>query len=466
MIDYTLLIIIIYRQYLPKFCRIEQTQETRMATHVFSLRKGRAAAIAPLVFSIFALMAGPAAAQEQTITMWSHWPDEASKRTFIEERVKEFEAAEPSCKVKLQFIQKADLYSSVKTSVRTGQAPDIFWLEPDEIAFAKSGYLEPLDGYLDLNNLEDWAKRSWSWEGKVYGMPQEAYSVELYYNQSLMEKLGVNLSADAAPTQEQFTDMVAKSVAAGITPLAQGVADRPYPGAYFLQEILLRKLGVDDYEKLLTGQLSFKDPRVMEVMAWVKQLVDSGLYPKSLATLKLGESHYYFHTNPGALMFPIASWYTGRAFVSPDQGGQPKDFPLGIMKYPVMEGSACPECKTLAVGGSYVMYARSKNKECAGKMISSLATVESGNKWMEGVLLQTGVKTDPSRITGIHAPYFKELMANSEGAQFFIGTPLHYMAGKCGDTFSQVLNRAFPGGYVSVEDAAAQMDAACLAKKS
>ena len=35
------------------------------------------------------------------------------------------------------------------------------------------------------------------------------------------------------------------------------------------------------------------------------------------------------------------------------------------------------------------------------------------------------------------------------------------LSGKCADTFSQVLNRGFPGGQVSVKDAAAQMDAAC-----
>jgi multiple sugar transport system substrate-binding protein len=163
-------------------------------------RRSAAAAIA-LAAALLALAAAPAMAQPQTLTMWSHWPDEASKRGFIEERVKQFEAATPQCKVNLQFVQKADLYTSVKTSVRTGQAPDIFWLEPDEIAFAKSGYLEPLDKYVDLANLEDWARRAWTWNGKVYAMPQEAYSVELYYNRELMKKIGVTPPAGMQMTQ-------------------------------------------------------------------------------------------------------------------------------------------------------------------------------------------------------------------------------------------------------------------------
>ena len=412
---------------------------------------------------VSAQSAQPTAASPQTVTMWSHWPDEQSKRGFVEDRVKQFQESTPQCKVNLQFIQKADLYTSAKTSVRTGQAPDIFWLEPDEIGFAKSGYLEPLDSYIDLNNLEGWARQSWMHNGKVYGLPLEAYTVELYYNRDLMKKIGADVPANMQYTQAQFAEVMKKANAAGITPLAQGVGDRPYPGAYFLQEALLRKLGEDDYRALLTGKLSFQDARVKDVMTWFKQMVDTGLYPKSFATLKLGESHYYFHTNPGALMFPIASWYTGRAFVAPDKGGQPKGFPLGLMKFPTMDGGKCPECKTLAVGGSYVMYSKSKNKECAGKLLNSIATVEGGNRWMEDVLLQTGIKTDPSRIKSIHAAYFKELQERSIGAKFFIGTPLHFMTGKCADTFSQVLNKAFPGGLMSVSEAATAMDASCKA---
>ena len=162
-----------------------------------------------------------------------------------------------------------------------------------------------------------------------------------------LAKLGVALPANGQFDQAQFLDLVKKARAAGITPIAQGVGDRPYPGAYILGEALLRKLGTDDYGKLLAGKLSFEDPRVVDVFTWVKQLVDAGAYPKNFMTLKLGESHYYFYQKPGALMFPMGSFYTGRAFVPVDKGGQPQDFPLGIMQFPAMDGGACNECKTL-----------------------------------------------------------------------------------------------------------------------
>ncbi|MFG1465474.1 extracellular solute-binding protein [Xanthobacter sp. DSM 24535] len=405
---------------------------------------------------------GPALAQPTQINMWSNWPDEPAKKDWVTARVKEFEEANPKCSVKLSFIPKADIYTQAKSAVRTGQAPDIFYLEPDQPEFLAGGFLEPLDGYIDLAGHEDWAKPAWTSKGKVYGLPVEAYTVELYYNKDLVKKVGVDVPANFQLSQAQFTDLVKKGVAAGITPISQGVGDRPFPGGLVLYEALLRKLGPDDYGKLLDGTLSYKDPRVIEVMDWVKGLVDAGAYPKSFSTLKLGESHFYFYNTPGSLTFPDPSWFTGRAFAAPESGGMPANFPLGIMQFPAMDGGKCPECKTLAVAGSFVMYSKGKNKDCAGALLKSMATRDNGTKWMEQVSLQTGLASDPSKIKSAHADYFAELNARNKGVKYFFGTPLFHYRAKCADTYTQVMNNAFPAGLISVQDAADKMNAACF----
>jgi len=405
---------------------------------------------------------GGAAAQSTQINMWSNWPDEPAKKDWVTARVRAFEAANPKCSVKLSFIPKADIYTQAKSAVRTGQAPDIFYLEPDQPEFLAGGFLEPLDGYIDLAGLEDWAKPAWTSKGKVYGLPVEAYTVELYYNKDLVKKVGVDVPASFQLTQAQFTDLVKKGVAAGITPISQGVGDRPFPGGLMLYESLLRKLGPDDYGKLLNGQLSYKDPRVVEVMTWMKGLVDAGAYPKSFSTLKLGESHFYFYNTPGSLTFPDPSWFTGRAFAPPEGGGMPKDFPLGIMQFPAMADGKCPECKTLAVSGSFVMYSKGQNKDCAGALLKSMATVENGTAWMEQVSLQTGLKSDPTKIKSARADYFAELNARNANVKYFFGTPLFYYRAKCAETYTQVMNNAFPAGLIGVSEAAEKMDAACF----
>ena len=405
---------------------------------------------------------GIAPAMATPLTMWSNWPDEPAKKQWVTDRVTAFQDANPDCApVKLSFIPKADEYTQAKSAVRTGQAPDIFYMEPDEPEFVSGGYLEPLDNVIDLANLNDWARQAWSYKGHVYAVPAEAYTVEVFYNRDLLAKLGMALPDSGQFTQDEFTAMVKKASAAGITAVAEGVGDRPFPGAFLPYEALLHQLGAEDYGKLLDGTLSYKDPRVIAALTWFKGIVDAGAYPKSISTLKLGEAHYYFYQTPGAVTFPDASWYTGRAFATPDKGGQPAGFPLGIMQAPAMTNGVCPNCKTLSVGGSFVMYSRSKNKACAGALLKSMATVENGTKWVEQVSLQSGIKSDPSKIQSSHAAYFQELNARDTGNVFFLGTPLLHIRGKCAETFAQVMNAALPAGLISVDDATTRMDAAC-----
>lgn len=265
-----------------------------------------------------------ALAEDVTINVWSHEADEDAKVAFRERAAKNLEAAHPGVHVKLTWYEKNPMLAALKTALPAGEGPDVFYVEPDWTEYVDAGYLAPLDDLVNWNNIEPWARAVWVHNGKTYGVPQEAYTNELYYNKELLKKLGVELPANAQFTQAQFLDLIKKAKAAGITPIAQGVGDRPYPGAYIVGEALLRKLGKDDYKKLWTGQLSFQDPQVIDVLKWTKELVDAGAYPKNFMTLKLGESHYYFYSKPGALILPMGSWYTGRAFVSVEKGGQPR----------------------------------------------------------------------------------------------------------------------------------------------
>src|SRR5580765_2001901 len=358
---------------------------------------------------MLALGVGTAAkADDVTLTVWSHEADEPAKVALREKAARNMEASHPGVHVKITWYEKDGLSAALKTALPAGQGPDVFYLEPDQTDYITSGYIVPLDNLVNWNNIYDWARQVWTHDGKVWGMPQEAYTVELYYNKDTLAKLGVALPANAQFTQSEFLDLVKKARAAGMTPIAQGVGDRPYPGAYILAEALLRKLGTDDYGKLLNGQLSFEDPRVVAVFTWVKELVDAGAYPKNFMTLKLGESHAYFYQKPGALTLPMGSWYTGRAFVPVDNGGQPPDFPLGIMQFPAMDKGACNQCKTLAIGASFGINAASKHKDVAGWFLNAMSTPEMGKKWLETIYLQTAVKTEGGAFSGPYAAYFTE----------------------------------------------------------
>ncbi len=411
-----------------------------------------------LFMAVFVFNAAPLKA-ETVITLWSHWADHDSKRNFVEGAARAFESANPGMKVKVTWYEKKALYAALKTALRAGQAPDIFYAEPNQIEYLENNMLYDLSKGLNWNNIEGWARDGWTYKGGVYGFPLEAWTVELYYNKKILAELGFKLPPDNQFNQSEFLDVVKKARAAGITPLALGVGDRPYPGAFLTHEALLKRLDTDDYDKLLKGQLDWSDSRVREALEFVKAVIDAKALPSSFSTLKLGESHFYFHTKPGALMFLMGSFYPSRAFNPTDKGGQPPDFQLGIMQYPALEKGACNNCKTITIGGSYAVNAASKNPDAAIKFLNSLATPEMGNKWLETVLVQTGIKADPSRITGPYAAYFQDLAAIDAPCKFYPDLPLGAMHGKAKETFIQVVNQAFPAGLLSVDQVIDKMNA-------
>ncbi len=399
------------------------------------------------------------ASAQVKLTMWSHWAAEKIKRDYVEDAIKRFEAANPGVKIEAQWYEKTALYAALKTALRAGTAPDLFYAEPDQVEYMENGLLLDLSP-LNWSAIEPWAKDIWSYKGKPYGMPLEAATVELYYNKKLLTDLGIKVPANLQLDAQGLTDLAKRARAKNITPMSLGVGDRPYPGAYLVHEALLKKLGIQEYDALLKGKLSWSDARVVETLRVVRSWTDAGLLPTTFTTLKLGEAHGYFHTNPGAVTMLVGSWYTSRAFNPPDKGGQPANFPLGIMKFPAMPGAACNECRTLSVGGSYVANAATKHPKQAIAFLNSFANPEAARRWLEGVLVQTGIKADYSKVSGPHAGYFRELGATSAGAKFYFGQPIQVMQGKPKEVFTQVFNNAFPAGTISVEEAVKQMNAA------
>ncbi len=406
-----------------------------------------------------ALLVGPALASAQEVTLWTHWAAEKIKREFVEDAIRQFEAANPGVRIKASWYEKTALYAALKTALRAGQGPDIFYAEPDQVEYMENGLLLDLSG-LNWNNIEPWAREIWSYKGKPYGFPLEAWTVEVYYNQKMLQDIGMTVPASRQFDAAQFLDLTRKAKAKGWTPMSLGVGDRPFPGAHLTHEALLEKLGTDDYGRLLQGKLPWTDPRVADTLRYLRTLIDAGLLPTSFTSMKLGEAHTYFHTNPGALTFLSGSFYTSRAFNPPDKGGQPAGFPLGIMRFPAMTNAACNHCKTMAVGGSYVVNATAKYPREAVSFLNSMATPANGNRWLEAVLVQTGIKTDASKISGPYAGYFRELAAANVGAKYFFGLPSQVLQGKAKEAFTQIFNNAFPAGSISVDDAVRQMAAA------
>lgn len=417
----------------------------------------RAMTLVVLVLLVFGAVAQ---AQDKTLTIWTMGGDQPGWVKWLETIAANFEKHTPGVKAKITFYDKTALQAALKTALRGQQGPDVIYHEPDQVELVENGYLRPLDDIVPWDRIQPWARAAWSVQGKAYGVPYSWYTNEVFYNKKLMAELGVTLPPSGQVSQADFLAIIKKAKAANMEPMVMGVGDRPFPGAYLTFELLLRKLGPDDYRKLLDGKLSYSDPRVVSVLRYAKEVVDLGALPKSFATLKLADSYPYFYQRRG-LMFPQGTWYSQRAFKPAAQGGQPDDFSLGVMNWPTLENAACNECRTLALSGGYGVNADTKQLPLATAFLKELATPEMGALWTSQNQSPSGVLFDAAKLDSPYGWYFKDLDRVRQGSKYFVGIPLNFLTGQCRETFVQVINKGFPAGLITVDETVKSMNEAC-----
>ena len=149
-----------------------------------------------------------------TITYWdtSNATNEAPTYQAL---VKKFEAANPDIKVNFVNVPFDQAQNKLQTAMGAKGAPDAFRSEVGwTSAFAKAGFLEPLDGtpaLADASAFQPSLIQQATYEGKVYGAPLVTDTLGLLYNKALFAKAGITkapttwdeLKADAALVKEK-----------------------------------------------------------------------------------------------------------------------------------------------------------------------------------------------------------------------------------------------------------------------
>jgi len=419
-----------------------------------------------------ALVSAAGVAQAAELTWWSHWAVEDSKKAVLFEVKRRFEAKHPGNTVTITFYEKKNMWPTLRAAFTAGTGfPDVFYYDLDVPEFISAGWLADMSAAIRWESIEPFGKTYWSRPGPggkagVWAIPVEAASDEWYCNKKLFRQLGITMPANFAFTQDEFKDIVVRCAKAGYAAFATGAADREWAAMYVPNALLLSKLGGDDLQRLVRGDLSWKDPRVMDVFRYYKELIDLGAYAKTLTSMTLADAHRFFHTEQKACMFPVGSWYTGRAFVPPEKGGQPKDFELGLLNYPLMKDGKGHGHKLLGVAGSLAVSAKSPRLSLALELANTFADVEIGNMWMAKTGIQTGIKTDAAKIESPIKWYFEEYskvnktnqwmdLATAQGVKALMKPGVW-------ETYVATVNQGLPNKLIGPDEALTKLEEARL----
>ena len=421
---------------------------------------------------VLIVLAGVAQAAE--LTWWSHWATQDTKKVVLEEAKRRFESKHPGDKVTITYYEKQNMWPTLRAAFTAGSGfPDVFYYDSDVPEFIPAGWLADLSNAIRWENIEPYGKAFWTRPGPggkvgIWAIPVEAASDEIYYNKKLFRQLGIDVPASFAFTQDQFKQVVTTCAKAGYAAFATGAADREWTALYIPADLLLSKLGGEDLKRLGRGEMSWKDPRVVEVFRYYKELIDLGAYAKTLTSMTLAEAHRYFHTEQKACMFPVGSWYTGRALVPPEKGGQPKDFELGLLNYPLMKDGVGHGEKLLSVGGSLAVAAKSPRLSLALELANALADADIGNMWMARTGIQTGIKTDPARIESPIKWYFEEFSkvnTNSKWVDLTVQDMKLLMKPGAWEVFVATVQQGLPNRLIGPDEALAKLEEARLKGK-
>ncbi|MFP3987808.1 ABC transporter substrate-binding protein [Streptomyces sp. E11-3] len=334
--------------------------------------------------------------------------------TYLAEMKKQFEKANPGKKVKLVPIKApdAEYYTKLQQMLRSPKtAPDLVYEDTFLInSDITSGYLKPLDTYLD--GWKDWpqfvdsAKTAAKAEdGKTYGVPDGTDTRGLWFNKAILKKAGLPANwqpktwdeiLDAARTiKKKVPDVIPLNVYTG----KPGGEQSTMQGF----EMLLYGTGDDPLydtgsRKWVAGSQGFKDALEFVETVYKEKLgpdVADALDPNIATTVRgdlLPEGKLAINLDGSWLP---QDWLPGSGHEWPEWSKE-----LGLAAMPTQHGQA-PGKVSLSGGWTWAIPAKAANPDLAWKFIETMQTKENAQRWYianSGIAVRDDVAKDPEYV--------------------------------------------------------------------
>ncbi|MFD5080771.1 extracellular solute-binding protein [Streptomyces sp. NPDC058371] len=337
--------------------------------------------------------------------------------TYLADIKKQFEKANPGKKVELVPIKAPDseYYTKLQQMLRSPKtAPDLVYEDTFLInSDITSGYLKPLDPYLD--KWQDWGQfvdtaktAAKAQDGKTYGVPDGTDTRGLWFDKAIFKKAG--LPADWQPkTWDDVLDAARaiKKKVLGVTPL-NVYTGKPAGEAATMQGFEMLLYGTGDgktdplydtaSKKWVTGSQPFKDS-----LKFVETVYKEKLGPDVSDALDPN-----FSTNIRGDLLP-----KGKLGIDLDGSWLPQDWQkgsghewpewsqkLGLAAMPTQHGQA-PGKVSMSGGWTWSIPAKAGNPDLAFKFIESMQTKANAQKWYianSGIAVRKDVAADPAYV--------------------------------------------------------------------
>ncbi|KAF4407457.1 MULTISPECIES: sugar ABC transporter substrate-binding protein [Streptomyces] len=194
---------------------------------------------------------------------------------------KAFEAEHPEISVKIEVTPFDAYWTTLKTAMRGGSAPDVFWMNAVNIQlYASNGVLRPLDEFIERDGFDMGVHPGelvgmYSYGGERYAMPKDFDTIGLWYNKELFDRAGVPYPDDT------WTWDTLRDAAAELTDPSRGV--HGITGEMWRQYTYYNTIPQAGGYVIRDGRSGFDDPRTIEGLRLWTDMIDRGWSPSQSA---------------------------------------------------------------------------------------------------------------------------------------------------------------------------------------
>jgi len=315
-----------------------------------------------------------------TVNVW-HWMTD--RDPAFQELAGRYEAKTGE-KINFELYAPSEAYSEkVRAAAQGVNLPDIFGIlgeKRDFASFVKAGHVLNLTPYMDemggvwrnklfsnalaVNEFPD--NNIYNVSPGTYAVPTDIMTIQILYNKDLLKELGLNPGRPPA-TFAEFLAIGPKLKAKNLQGLVSGWGELWMLNC-FANNYAFNIMGRDKVIATIKGEVSYTDPDWIKVLGIFKDMQESGILADAVVTMVNKTAEQLFATGKAVFAFN-GSWC-----VNVYKGINPA-LNYGVMLPPRVTDKF-PMSIWEGAGSSFMVNARSKNKEEAVKFLKWLTDSE------------------------------------------------------------------------------------------
>ncbi len=339
-------------------------------------------------------------------------PEETSiqERAAVEIQVDRFEDQHPKYALEREVIL-ADEASTVsntnkemQTALQSEDPPDVFTYDTGPGfggVLAEAGLLRPMEDAYKNNgwDIYEWAKQRATYNGTLYGVPDQVEEIIVYYNKDLVPEV--------PQTVDELRQIANELRGRGIIPFAFGDQEQ-WPAGHMFSIGVSNVLGRGGLENVLYADGRWDTPEVVTTIDLMfRDFVQSGYYPEGLNVLSYDEANALFYSGEAAMNL-TGTWLVSEIVQTV------QDFEVGFFPFPSIQGSGISP--PAGVGSGLLVAKKASNPQGAIEFIDYLLEESTARLIIEKLNV---IPAQPVNPKGLDVPeLFKEVLEDlSESPQ-------------------------------------------------